>query len=297
MADPSTVGDLLVAGARRLVTAGIDTARLDARVLLGHAMGADPATLLPGSGRVVAPDTETAYAALLARREAREPVSHIVGAREFRGLRFHVTAQVLDPRADSETVVDLALRFLPADRPCRIADLGTGSGCLLLSLLAERPLATGLGIDRSVAALGVARENAVVLGLSGRATFLAANWLDGLAGTLDLVIANPPYIPSAGIDALEPEVARHEPRLALDGGMDGLDCYRAILPALPGRLAATGFAVLEHGAGQSGALAGLVTASGLRVIATARDLAGHERAMAIGGSHGKKMLGMSGATP
>ncbi|MEC9346836.1 MAG: peptide chain release factor N(5)-glutamine methyltransferase [Pseudomonadota bacterium] len=293
MADAARAGDLLDAAARRLTAAGIPTARLDARVLLGAALDADPSSLLPGSLRAVAPEAVAAFEVMLARRLDREPVARITGRREFYGRTFRVTPDVLDPRADSEAAVDLALTLLPADRPARLLDLGTGSGCLLLTLLAERPLATGTGVDRSRKALATAMANAADLGLAERAAFIAGDWFDAVAGVFDLVISNPPYIPAGEIATLEPEVRRFDPHLALDGGPDGLDCYRAILRGLPGHLSADGVVVLEHGAGQSAALADLAADAGMVVRERVRDLGGHLRALALAWAGGKKMLGMS----
>ncbi len=266
---------------RRLRGAGVPSARLDARVLLGHAMRVNPASLLPGSTRVVEASQAAEYAGLIDRRLLRTPVSHLTGSREFYGRPFHVTPDVLDPRADSECVVEMALACLPADRASRILDLGTGTGCLLLTLLAERVLASGTGIDVSDAALAVARGNATALGLADRAAFQVGNWLDGITGQFDLVISNPPYIPAAEIPLLQPEVRDHEPRLALVGGDDGLDPYRHICPELGARLAPDGVAVFEFGMGQARQVAAIAQASGLVSVQTVRDLGGIERGITL----------------
>ena len=222
-----------------------------------------------------------AFDAALARRCTREPMSYILGVREFWSLDFAVTPAVLDPRPDSETLIEAALAELSdKSRPWRILDLGTGSGCLLLALLSELPNATGLGIDASRRALGVALANAARLGLAGRAQFAERDWTQGIKGMFDVIVANPPYIPSAEIDTLQAEVARHEPREALDGGPDGLDAYRVILPALTRPLAEDGIAVLEFGMGQAAAVAEMAQNAGFSVTIR-RDWGGRERSLVL----------------
>lgn len=219
------------------------------------------------------------------RRLRREPVARILGHREFWGLRFALSAHTLVPRPDSETVVATALRLV-ADRgaPLRLLDLGTGSGCLLVALLCELPRAVGLGVDRSPEALGIARANALRNGTGGRALFALSDWGAPAAGPFDLVLANPPYIATDAFDGLDPEVRDHDPRAALDGGPDGLACYRAILAEAPRVLARDGRAVLEIGFDQERAVRALVERAGLTVLEGARDLGGHVRALAIGGA-------------
>lgn len=229
------------------------------------------------------------FDAALARRRAREPMSHILGVREFWSLDFVVTRACLDPRPDSETLVEAVLAKIPdRGRPWRILDLGTGSGCLLLALLSELPRATGLGIDSSPAALGVALANAQRLGLAARAQFAERDWTHGIEGIFDVIVANPPYIPSGEIDALAPEVARYEPRAALDGGADGLAAYLAIVPALPRHLAEGGFAAVEVGAGRAGLVAEMARGVGLDVTIRP-DLARRERCLVLEKS--KKNIG------
>ncbi|WP_281018181.1 peptide chain release factor N(5)-glutamine methyltransferase [Minwuia sp. IMCC3077] len=296
-AEQETVGALLDRASRQLRQADLPSPRLDARVLLGNAMQCDPASLLPGSTRPVAPAQVARFDALIDGRLERRPVSHLTGRREFYGRAFMVTPDVLDPRPDSECVVELALRHLASDEPTRILDLGTGTGCLLLTLLAERPQAQGLGIDISAAALEVARGNAAALGLQDRAAFQQGEWLSGVTGHFDLIISNPPYIPSDDIHGLAPEVRDHEPRLALDGGRDGLDPYRILLPRLAGHLKAEGTAILEHGQGQEAAMARLAEHSGLEITATATDLGGINRGVALQTAVcAKKALGNGGGT-
>ena len=220
---------------------------------------------------------------LVARRADGEPVARILGRREFWGLPFALAPATLEPRPDTETVVEAALGLVRgAGGAASILDLGTGSGCLLLALLSELPDAAGVGVDRSPAAAAAARRNARSLGLGDRARFVAGDWAEAISGRFDLVVSNPPYIATEHIEALAPEVRRHDPALALDGGADGLDAYRAIVADLPRLLAPSGVAVLELGAGQRDAVAGLARAAGLVVIGSNPDLAGTPRALALG---------------
>ena len=296
-AEQETVGALLDRATRQLRRAGLPSPRLDARVLLGNAMLCDPASLLPGSSRPVSPAQVASFDGLIEGRLDRRPVSHLTGRREFFGRAFMVTPDVLDPRPDSECVVELALQHLGSKDAVSILDLGTGTGCLLLTLLAERPQARGLGIDISPAALDVARGNAAALGLQDRAAFQQGEWLSEAAERFDLIISNPPYIPTEDIHSLAPEVRDHEPRLALDGGPDGLGPYRIMLPQLAGFLRAEGVAILEHGQGQEAAIALLAEHSGLEIIATATDLSGIKRGVALKtGICAKKALGNDGGT-
>ena len=259
-----------------LSAAGVDSPRLEARLLLAHAAGLRQDALLRDRD---APVETAPYAALLARRAAREPLALITGRQEFWSLTFAVSADTLIPRPDSETLIEAALAARPDRAGARsILDLGTGTGCLLLAALTEYPAAWGVGVDLSAGATALARRNAAALGLSNRAAMLCADWNDALDASFDLVLSNPPYIPGADIAGLMPEVARHEPRRALDGGPDGLDAYRALLRRLPALLRPGGMAVLELGAGQAAAVSAL--AKGW-TVALRRDLAGTERAIVL----------------
>lgn len=271
----TTMRHALDAGARRLAAAGIATARLDARVLLCHAVPCPPETLVGHGDRPLGSAAAARFDAALARRQAREPVGLITGQRAFWTLDLRVTAATLSPRPESETVIEAVLsRVRDRQAPFRLLDLGTGTGCLLLALLTELPSARGLGIDRSAAAVATARRNARDHGLDARADFVVGDWATALGGAFDVVVANPPYIPSGMIEGLEPEVARHEPRAALDGGVDGLDAYRAILPELP-RLARPGsIMALEVGEGQAPWVAEHLADLGFAVVAVVPDLAG-----------------------
>ena len=274
--------DALREAAVTLQQAGVESAALDARLLMQHALGISREQLLLAMDKTLSAEEEAAFAALIAERARRRPVSHLTGVREFWGAEFKVTADTLDPRPDSETLIEAVLQNV-ADkaRACRILDLGTGTGCLLLSLLKELPEASGLGVDQSEAALQVAKENALRLGLQTRTTFLASHWCDKVEERFDIVVANPPYIPSRTIETLSPEVARYEPKSALDGGEDGLDCYRQIVAQLPRVMQDDGLAVLEIGIHQQEALAGLAKAQGLRVAAVRNDLGGIPRAVVL----------------
>lgn len=263
--------------AGRLRAAGIDSARLDARILAGEALGVSREHMLIHAGRPVSAEERAALERLISRRLAREPVSRILGRREFWSLDFALSPDTLDPRPDSETVIEAALALVPRDRPLEILDLGTGSGCLLLALLSELPAARGTGIDQSAGAVAAATANAERLGLTGRARFVRADWKDGLSGTYDLIVANPPYIPEGEIAGLEPEVSQFEPMAALDGGPDGLDAYRLLAPLMPGLLSEHGQIVFEVGSGQAPAVTRLLEAAGLHVTGTRADLAGLER--------------------
>lgn len=283
-----TVEGFLGQAQAALRAAGVVSPRREARLLLAHAMGVPPERLIAWPEAPV-PDVEAAQR-LVARRAAREPYHRIVGRREFRSLEFLIDDSVLTPRPDSETLVDGVLAALDdAQTAIRLLDLGTGSGCLLLSLLAALPHATGVGVDSSARALAVAGRNAERLGLSSRATFLRSNWFERVSGQFDVVVANPPYVASGEIGWLEPEVALHEPSLALDGGPDGLDAYRAILSDVGRFLAPGGHVYFEVGDGQAKAVAGLCRRAGLVHIVGLRDLAGLERCV-VAAAAGPRIL-------
>jgi len=268
----------------RLKQAGFPTPELDARLMVRGATGASEIEMIREPGAFISPEEEVLLAGYEQRRLAGEPVSRILGRREFWGLDFAVTPAVLDPRADSETLVAAALDLLRGVEGPRILDLGTGTGCLLLAVLSERPDAQGIGVDISGAALDVARANAAALDLASRAGFVMADWTAGIEGVFDLVVSNPPYIVSAEIASLDAGVRDHDPRLALDGGADGLDAYRALARALPPVLAPRGHAVVELGFGQADAVRALFEAAGLCVAHVVSDLGGVPRALVAGSS-------------
>ncbi len=261
-----------------LAAAGIENPRLEARVIVGSASGASMETMVAHPEREV-DDMSVAFVhALVERRVAGAPMAYLVGSKEFWSLDFSVTAATLVPRPDSETLVEGALAFAEdRTRAWRALDLGTGTGCLLLSFLSERANAFGVAVDRSEEALAVAAANADSLGLASRAGFVCADWAGPLGGPFDVVLANPPYIPRDEIPGLAIEVRDFEPESALDGGPDGLDCYRRILVDLPGLLATDGMAFFEVGSGQAADVEGLIRAAGLVPAGNLRDLAGVER--------------------
>jgi release factor glutamine methyltransferase len=277
----TTIGEARRAMAAAFREAGLDTPDLDARVLVGHALGLDHVALVANAARLISEAEAVSIAASAARRLAREPVSRITGTREFYGLPFEVTSAVLVPRPETETIVELALELAgDRTRPLRIADLGTGSGAILLALLSELKQATGTGTDIDENALETARRNARTLGMSNRAEFLIGNFGASLSGSFDLVVSNPPYIATTAIPALDPEVRNHDPMLALDGGADGLNAYRAVA-ADARRLIGTGHLVVEIGAGQDRDVMEIFAAAGLAEVAVRADLNGIPRAVAV----------------
>lgn len=281
---------LLCAATRSLRAAGIEAPRAEARLLLRAATGWTPERLLAEPQASVPEPAVRRMARLVEARAARTPMAYLLGEREFWSLRLCVGPGVLVPRPETETLVEAALEALP-DRAARlrILDLGTGSGCLLLALLHEYPNAVGLGVDRSAEALAIAAANARTLGLAGRALFVRGDWGRALGGSFDLIVANPPYVATDELRALAPEVVRHEPVAALDGGPDGFDAYRALLPDLLRLRAPAGLACLEIGAGQEPALRALFEAAGLDVSARP-DLAGIPRCLVLRGRAGAGAL-------
>ncbi len=264
----------------RLAAAGVPGPRRDASLLLIHAAGLSRVALLTEPGRTLSPARAAAFEGLIERRAGREPVSRLLGRREFWSLDFVLTPDCLDPRPDSETLVAAVLeRVTERSAPLRLLDLGTGSGCLLLALLSELPRATGLGTDIAEGAVRAARDNARALALEERACFVVADWGAGLGGSFDAVVCNPPYVAEAEFAALAPEVRRHEPRRALAGGDDGLAAYRAMAPALSRLARPGGIVALELGAGQSEAVTALLQAAGLVVEGVREDLSGTPRCL------------------
>ena len=274
----------------RLKAAAVDSPAIDARLMLEAAAGATRADILTDPYRELTPAQEAVLDDYLTRRARREPVSRILGRKGFWTIMLGVGPGVLSPRPDTETVVQEALALFAAPQRFTVLDLGVGSGAILLSILAERPAARGLGVDVSEEALAVARENAANLGLQDRTALLRGDWTAGLGeASFDLVVANPPYIPSDHIAALDPEVRDHDPRLALDGGADGLDAYRALAPEVLRVLKPGAPFLVEIGHDQSPAVEALFRAAGAQGVRTVKDLALKDRVVA----GAKKPLGES----
>jgi release factor glutamine methyltransferase len=266
---------------RRLEAAGLAGPVIDARLLVEAAAEATRADIVTDPHRALTPEQEATLDDYLTRREHREPVSHILGRKGFWKIMLNVTPDVLTPRPDTETVVEWVLRDFPEHAPWRILDLGVGSGAIILSILAERPAARGLGVDVSEEALAVARDNAAHLGLAGRLALLRGDWTEGLeeAG-FDLVVSNPPYIASHVIETLEPEVRDHEPRVALEGGPDGLMHYRRLAPEILRVLKPGGRFAVEIGYDQKAPVEALFREAGAAQVQTLRDLGDRDRVVA-----------------
>ncbi|MBD1202592.1 MAG: peptide chain release factor N(5)-glutamine methyltransferase [Rhodobacteraceae bacterium] len=270
-----TGNEALRAAFPRLAAAGIPDAPRDARALLAHATGIAPDRLTLHLADDLTPEALIAFETAITRRAAREPVSHITGTRLFWGRRFRVTPDTLDPRPETEILVQAAL----SEPFLKMLDLGTGTGCILLSCLADRPMAQGIGSDIHPATLAVAEANARDLGLSTRARFVLSDWFAAIPGRFDLILSNPPYITEAEMAALSPEVLR-EPRRALTPGGDGLDAYRAIAQGASARLMPQGRLMVEIGPTQGAAVAALFAAQGLQDIRILPDLDGRDRVVA-----------------
>ena len=270
--------DALRQATAALKSAGIENPAREARLLVAHILGLSASSLLPATA---SPDP-AALDQALRRRAAREPLAYIAGTRGFWTIDVAVSPATLIPRPDSETLIEAALLHFPdRTRVKTILDLGTGTGCLLLAALTEFSHAFGIGADLSPAAAGLAASNAARLGLTARSAFLAADWAAPLNARFDLILCNPPYIASADIAGLMPDVAAYEPASALDGGADGLREYARLIPILPPLLAPGGLACLELGAGQGSATKVLASQAGFTHIGIRRDLAGIDRALLL----------------
>ncbi|WP_299014931.1 peptide chain release factor N(5)-glutamine methyltransferase [uncultured Caulobacter sp.] len=262
----------------RLKDAGIDQPSIDARLMLEVAAGVTRTEIVTDPYRELTAEQAATLDAYLTRRARREPVSHIIGRKGFWKILLQVNKNVLTPRPETEVIVDEVLKAFPEAMPFSMLDLGVGSGTILLAVLAERPAAKGLGVDASSEALAVARDNAANLDLNNRAAFLHGDWTAGLSdASFDLVVSNPPYIPTAVIETLEPEVRDHEPRLALDGGEDGLEAYRLLAPEILRVLKPGGMFAVEIGYDQSKAVEALFNAAGAQQVRTIKDLSTHDR--------------------
>ena len=266
------------AARERLKAAGVDQPAIDARLMLEAGAGVTRLDILTDPHRALDAQQTATFDSYVDRRARREPVSHILGRKGFWKIMLSVTPDVLTPRPDTESLLDVVLPAYPEGMRFSVLDLGVGSGAILLAILAERPAARGLGIDCSEEALAVARENAANLDLNDRAAFLRGDWTAGLGdASFDVVVSNPPYIPTAHIETLDPEVRDHEPRLALDGGEDGLDAYRLLAPEILRVLKPGGLLAVEIGHDQSSAVEALFRAAGAAQVRTVKDLALRDR--------------------
>jgi len=266
------------AARERLKAAGVDQPAIDARLMLEAGAGVTRLDILTDPHRELDAQQVATFDGYVERRARREPVSHILGRKGFWKIMLSVTPDVLTPRPDTESLLDVVLPAYPEGMRFSVLDLGVGSGAILLAILAERPAARGLGVDTSEEALAVARENAANLDLNDRAAFLRGDWTAGLGDdSFDVVVSNPPYIPTAHIETLDPEVRDHEPRLALDGGEDGLDAYRLLAPEILRVLKPGGLLAVEIGHDQSAAVEALFRAAGAAQVRTVKDLALRDR--------------------
>jgi release factor glutamine methyltransferase len=278
----STLAQALGLARARLTSAGVDNPPLDARLLLEAATGFSRTDLLLKNEQELSAEALMVFGSLIERRCAREPVARILGQREFWGLPFALNEATLEPRPDSETLIEAVLRQVDDRRAAlRVVDLGTGTGCLLAALLHELPHAQGVAVDIAPRALEQAQKNLAALELESRAQFVCSHWWDKVDGVFDIVISNPPYLREDELQEVQPEVAQHDPRLALVAGADGLDAYRALLAGLAAHLSKEGVAVLELGAGQGEAVAALAYDNQLKVKEIKADLGGVPRAIII----------------
>lgn len=280
--DRPTIGALLDAATARISAAGVEQARRDARLLLAQALGTPRERFHGRENDQLDAAAQGNFEQLVARRVGREPVSRILGTRGFWTLDLSLNAASLDPRPDSETLIEAVLDHIsPRAAPIRVLDLGTGTGCLLLSVLSEYPNATGLGIDISPDCVALAARNAVASGLDDRASFQIGDWNSGIHAIFDVIMCNPPYIPTPIIPSLAPEVAIHEPYQALNGGADGLDCYRRLSMGFRHIMAKNSHIFLEIGHDQRHEVTTIMEAADLKVLAMRADLAGHDRCLVI----------------
>jgi len=273
MSGGQTAAQAMAAAAARLRAAGVDDPARDARVLLAHAARIEAARVTLIAPEDLEPEIAERYEQLISLRAIRVPVSHLVGEREFYGRRFKVSGEVLDPRPETETLIEAAL----AEPFSRVLDLGVGSGCILVTLLAERSEATGLGVDISEAACLQASANAVLHRVQARAEIEQSDWFSNVAGRFDLIVSNPPYIAAGEMAGLADEVRRHEPALALTDGGDGLGAYRAIAAHVVAHLEPGGRLLVEIGPTQAEAVAAILTAVGLSDTGVVQDLDGRDR--------------------
>jgi release factor glutamine methyltransferase len=274
------VGGLLTKAALHLHAAGVESPRREARLLLAHVLGVRQEDIIAGQATDLTSQNLAKFERALARRTAREPIAYIIGSREFWSREFAVGAGVLVPRPESEILVEQALRRFPGcGSALRVLDLGTGSGCLLLTFLSERAHARGVAVDISQDALAFARRNASALDLEKRVEFVLGDWAENLSGAFDVIFINPPYIRKCELQSLEPEVEHFEPTISLDGGEDGLDAFRRVAPDVARHLGPGGLAFFEVGQGQAESVWYLLAQAGLIMEETVCDLAGTPRCL------------------
>lgn len=278
MPDTITVGQLLARARKALADAGIEGPSREARLLLALVLGCDPSTIIAKESHPISPDEAAAFEGLVLRRAKHEPFAHLSLSKHFYGLEFKSDARALIPRPDSEVVVETALDLLALDKPLQIADIGTGSGCLLVSILKNRPLSSGVGVDLSVEAIELCAENIEKHNLQSRARCEHLDWREWQGwGDVDLIISNPPYISSSDMDDLDPNVREYEPHLALDGGVDGLTAYRSIVDLASKYMQPGAALVFEIGFDQKDAVQSLLEVAQFDDIQSEQDLTGHDR--------------------
>ena len=277
-----TLTNLIYRAVAKLKAAGVPDAGTDARVLITEAARLDREDLLRDPVMTLDEETVNSFNIMIGRRCNREPVSRIIGRREFRSIEFQLSPSVLDPRPESEIVVEAVLDFVRRrSGQIRVLDIGTGTGCLILSILAELPGATGIGTDFDVKAVANAFDNARRLGFLTRTEFLHTFWVDGVVGRFDVIVSNPPYIRTNDISKLSPEVSQYEPRVALDGGADGLDAYRALASRVPDHLSSSGIVITEIGAGQKTGVVQVFKDHAFKLVDARSDHAGHIRSLSF----------------
>jgi release factor glutamine methyltransferase len=277
VSETARVSDLVIEATLILREAGVDQPRREARLMLQELLGWSATEFIRGEDNEISADHAASFEGMVRMRARRTPLAHVTGSVRFFGLDLLSDRRALVPRSDSEVVVEAALERLPRGQRSEIVDLGTGSGCLLLAILSKAPLARGTGVDVSAVALDLAAENAERAGLSARANLLKGHWAGADLSGADLVVSNPPYIRTEEIDLLEPEVRDHDPRIALDGGVDGLEAYRQIAPLVRQQARPGTWLVLEVGHDQGEAVSDLLVGLGFQLVETIRDYGGRTR--------------------